>query len=124
MKRRASLCLLSLMATMLVVGPGLCLADEPPRDSDTVCQSDSLLLRLVAHVLPAWLVCAISDESDPVGSDLPRVSVDGEASSPTPLNDKNPVDVGDADRTSNPSVGRSGDNTQAARSEFTIVVKL
>ena len=124
MKSRTSLCLLILMLTVLVLEPDLSLAGEPPTDSDTECPLDGLLLRHVTYMLPTWLVCAISDEDNPVGGDMPTVSDSQGAPDATRRDSKTPGEVGDVDRIFGIPSDRSGSSTEAPRQGTTIIIKL
>jgi hypothetical protein len=123
-KCRTSLCLLVLTVTVTVLGPGLCVAGEPPRDSIIECPLDGLLLRNVTYILPTWLVCAISDEQNPVGSDLPRVSDSQNTRGATQPDSLTSGEVGDTDRIFGPLSDKSGSSTETPRQGLTITLKL
>jgi len=123
-KRRTSLCLLLLTVTVLLPGPDLCVAGEPPSGSGVECQLDGLLLRNLAYILPTWLACAISDEDNPVGSDLPTVSDSQNTRGATQPDSLTSGEVGDTDRIFGPLSDKSGSSTETPRQGLTITLKL
>jgi len=98
MKGRTPLCLVALTVVAMVTGPGFCIADEPPRIPDTVCPSENVILRPLMLLLPTWVFCAISEEDNPVGIDLPKALTDQEALSRTQTDGRTSSDDGDTGR--------------------------
>jgi hypothetical protein len=123
-KRRTSFCLLVLTVTVLLPGPDLCVAGEPPSGSGVECQLDGLLLRNLAYILPTWLACAISDEDNPVGSDLPTVSDSQGAWGAAQPDSLTSGEVGDTDRIFGPLSGESRSSAEPPRQGGTIILKL
>ena len=123
-KLRSSRYLLLLMATVLAISPDLCLADEPPKSTVIECPADGLLFRNLARVLPRWLVCAISDEDNPVGGDMPTVSASHSVSEATQSQGETPGELGDVQSGVGTSPSQSACGSEASRGDPTIASRL
>jgi hypothetical protein len=121
---RTPLCLVALTVVAMVTGPSLCIADEPPRSPDTMCPSDNVLLRPLMILLPTWVFCAISEEDNPVGSDLPKALTGQEAWSRTQADERYSSDDGETHRVLVAPLAPSEDGNKTTRSGVTNIGKL